>query len=89
MEVNGLREDVEQDRSLAVWCRRGAWRLVGAAIGLAMIVGPAAAQAERLLPPENKDGIKGKGFISSAVLLLVLAMVVFAAFMKTKRTHED
>jgi len=54
-----------------------------------MIVGPAAAQVERLLPPENKDGIKGKGFISAAVLLLVLAMVVFAAFMKTKRTHED
>jgi len=65
------------------------WRLVGSAIGLAMIVGPAAAQVERLLPPENKDGIKGKGFISAAVLLLVLAMVVFAAFMKTKRTHED
>ena len=89
MEPNRLNDETDGGLPIAVWCRRGMWRFVGAAVGLAMIVGPAAAQAQQLLPPENKEGIKGKAWISGAVLLLVLAMVAFAAFMKTKRTHED
>lgn len=66
-----------------------ACRVFGAAVGLAMIAAPAAAQAQDLLPPQNKDGIEGRAWISGLVLLMLIAMVQFAAFMKTKRGHQD
>lgn len=64
-------------------------RVFGAVGGLVLIAAPAAAQAQRLLPPENKDGIDGRAWISGLVLLVVLAMVLFGAFLKTKRGHQD
>lgn len=50
---------------------------------------PVMAQAEQLLPPENKDGIKGKTWMAGFITLLLLALVVVAAFLKTKRGHQD
>ena len=50
-------------------------RVFGAVAGLALIAVPAMAQAQSLKPPENKDGIDGRAWISGFVLLLVLGMV--------------
>ena len=50
---------------------------------------PVLAQAEQLLPPENKDGIKGRGWTAGFITLLLLALVVVASFLKTKRGHQD
>ena len=60
-----------------------------AALALLATVGPALAQAEQLLPPENKTGIKGKAWTSGFITILLLAVVLVGAFLKTKRGHQD
>ena len=50
---------------------------------------PVIAQADQLLPPENKDGIKGRGWTAGFITLLLLALVVVASFLKSKRGHQD
>ena len=64
-------------------------RLTLGVLGLMVSAAPALAQAGQLLPPENEDGIKGKTWISGFVTILLLALVVVASFLKTKRGHED
>lgn len=61
---------------------------VGAA-ALLVSAGPALAQAQQLLPPENEDGIKGKTWMSGFITLLLLSLVVSASFLKSKRGHQD
>lgn len=60
-----------------------------AALTLLATVGPALAQAEQLLPPENKEGIKGKPFLSGLIAILLVSAVLTGAFLKTKRGHQD
>lgn len=55
----------------------------------ALMVGSAAAQSAELLPPENKDGIKGAVWTSGFITLLLISLVFFAGFLKTKRGHQD
>jgi hypothetical protein len=64
-------------------------RAVSAGVVLAMAAGPALAQAQDLLPPENKEGIKGRAFISGFAALLLVALVLAGAFLKSKRGHQD
>ena len=68
---------------------RLASRAAVGALALLVTAGPALAQAQQLLPPENKEGIKGKAFISGFVAILLLALVLVGAFLKTKRGHQD
>jgi hypothetical protein len=57
--------------------------------GLAFFAAEALAQAERLTPPENASGIKGKPWLTGFVLLIVVAVVGVGAFLKSKRGHQD
>ena len=50
---------------------------------------PALAQSDRLLPPENKPGIDGRPWISGFIMLVLLALVLVGAFLKSKRGHQD
>ena len=59
------------------------------AVALLASAAPVLAQAEQLLPPENKDGIKGMTWRAGCVTVLLLVLVVVAAFLKTKRGHQD
>lgn len=64
-------------------------RLTVAGLALLASAAPVIAQADQLLPPENKDGIKGRGWTAGFITLLLLALVVVASFLKTKRGHQD
>lgn len=64
-------------------------RLATLAFGLLVFAGEVAAQVERLAPPENNSGIKGKPWLTGFVMLLLVAVVGLGAFLKSKRGHQD
>jgi len=63
-------------------------RAVSAGLVLAFFAAGALAQGD-LNPPENESGIEGKPWMSSAVALLAVGVVLVGAFLKSKRGHQD
>lgn len=48
-----------------------------------------AVAQQRMVPPENNDGITGKPWLTGFVMLVLLAVVLVGAFLKSKRGHQD
>jgi hypothetical protein len=69
----------------------GLWRARLSTLTIALLVfaGEVAAQVERLAPPENNTGIKGKPWLTGFVMLLLVGVVGLGAFLKSKRGHQD
>lgn len=69
----------------------GPWRARVLTIAMCLLVfaGEVAAQVERLAPPENNTGIKGKPWLTGFVMLLLVGVVGLGAFLKSKRGHQD
>ncbi len=63
-------------------------RVLAAAGVLALSALPALAQSE-LKPPRSSEPPSSPKFWMYAVFLLLLAAVVFAASLRSKRTHQD
>ncbi|USN97903.1 MAG: hypothetical protein H6810_06825 [Phycisphaeraceae bacterium] len=64
-------------------------RVAAALTTLAFAAAEVAAQQQRLVPPKNEDGIKGKPWLTGFVMLVLLAVVLVGAFLKSKRGHQD
>lgn len=78
-----------ESRDLGGWSGRLGARATVVIASLCVLACQAAAQVDRLVPPENNRGIDGKPWLTGFVTILLVALVGVGAFLKSKRGHQD